>query len=255
MSKKLETIKEQLKELASLGSAQIGSLEKGLDERARIRLFQIIERNNHENPFPAELQLRNYVIIGLLFYLGLRIGELFALKIEDIDFGHITTIRVTKRKFDIEETRKDPAKPKRGSRSLALSNGPLATALASYLNSRSADQTSPFLIVTKRGEALTLRAGQKIFEKLRHKFPKEFPKSFCPKFGRHTLSAGLEYMMVRAGVEERDRTKYLMAIRGDSSEESQNPYKQITIDNEANCHLLKYQINTLTGGADQDVPF
>lgn len=255
LHKKLEIIKEQLTTLATLDTPHDDSSEKGLDDRALMRLFQIIEQNQHENPFSTELQLRNYVIIGLLFSLGMRIGELFGLKIEDIDFGHITTIRVVKRIVDIEETRIRPPKQKRGSRSLALSNGPVATALARYVNLRPADQTCPFLFVSESGKALTLRAGQKIFEKLRHVFPKEFPASFCPKFGRHTLSAGLERIMVRAGVNEPERVKYLMAIRGDSSEESQNPYTEITIENEANRHLLNYQIKSLTQGANQDVPF
>jgi len=255
LHKKLEIIKEQLTTLSTLDTPRNDSSEKGLDDRALTRLFQIIEQNQPENPFKSEIQLRNYVIIGLLFSLGMRIGELFGLKIEDIEFGHITTIRVVKRKYDSEETRIRPAKQKRGSRSLSLSNGPLAIALASYIKLRPADQTSPFLIVSERGGALTLRAGQKIFKKLHHVFPNEFPSSFCPKYGRHTLSAGLERIMARAGVKEHERTKYLMAIRGDSSEKSQDPYTQITIENEANRHLLNYQIKSLTQGASEDVPF
>jgi len=255
MFKKLEIIEDQLFELVSTNTPADGTTKKGLDERERTRLFQIIHPNYDENPFPGELQLRNYVMIGLLFYLGMRLGELLGLKIEDIDFGHITTIRVVKRKTDVEETRQRSAKQKRGSRSLSLSNGPLATALATYVNLRPADQTSPFLIITASGEALTLRAAQNIFEKLRDEFPKDFPPSFCPKFGRHTLSAGLERIMVEAGVHARNRVKYLMAIRGDSSEKSQDPDIQITIENDANRHLMNYQTNMLTGGVDQDVPF
>lgn len=253
--KKIEIVRTQLTELVTSNAPHDGSLEKGLDERAQMRLFQIIEPNQNENPFPTELQLRNYVIISLLFYLGMRLGELLGLKIEDVDFGHITTIRVVKRRFDIEETRNRPPKQKRGSRSLPLSNGRVATALAGYVNLKKADQVDPFLIVSETGEPITLRAVQQIFQKLRHQFPKEFPQDFCPKFGRHTLSAGLEKIMVQGGLKEHERVKLLMAIRGDSSEKSQNPYIQSTIETDANRHLLNYQTNMLTNGVDQDVPF
>jgi integrase len=255
MREKLKIIEGQLEALTPPTPSEDRTVAKGISSVARRRLFEIIAPGSKENPFPLELQLRNFVIIGLLFLLGLRLGELLALKFEDISFGHLTTIRVVKRRIDQDEKRKRPQKPKRGSRSLALAQGSLAMALATYINLRGMNQSCPFLISTESGNALTARAAQQIFEQLRDRFPDVFPANFNSHFGRHTMSAGLEQRMAKAAVPEPDRRKFLQAVRGDSCPESQDPYIYITIENEGNRHLLNYQLDLLQDSINDDLPF
>jgi integrase len=241
LNEKIKIIEAQLRDLTPTNPPVNLTSSKGISDNAQAQLIQIITPASKQNPFLPELQLRNFVIVGLFFTLGLRLGELLALKFEDINFGHLTTIHVVKRKVDGEETRMRPPKPKRGNRSLTLAQSSLALALANYVNLSSSDQTCPFLITTRAGNALTTRAVQQIFIHLRNTFPNILPSDFSPHSGRHTMSAGLERKMVKALVPEADRRQYLKAVRGDTCDKSQDTYINITIENIANRHLLDYQ--------------
>ena len=53
---------------------------KGLTEEQQKVLLDIIEPESAINPFSSGFQIRNQLIILLLYHLGLRAGELLALE-------------------------------------------------------------------------------------------------------------------------------------------------------------------------------
>lgn len=57
---------------------------KGLTEKQQKSLLNLIQPAALQNPFTAEFQKRNQLIVLLLYHLGLRAGELLALKISDL---------------------------------------------------------------------------------------------------------------------------------------------------------------------------
>ena len=62
--------------------------EKGLDEKQIDLLFEIFRPGSELNPFAdVSVRIRNRLIFLMLYYLGLRGGELLNIRIRDIDFG------------------------------------------------------------------------------------------------------------------------------------------------------------------------
>ena len=52
----------------------------------RVRLLGMIEPSSASNPWgKVSCRVRNYLILRLLYDLGIRRGELLALRLEDID--------------------------------------------------------------------------------------------------------------------------------------------------------------------------
>jgi integrase len=68
------------------------SARKGLTEEQQTALLTITKPGSKKNPFIAELQIRNQLIVWLLYCLGLRAGELLALRVSDFDFGNNTVL-------------------------------------------------------------------------------------------------------------------------------------------------------------------
>lgn len=59
-------------------------------------LFEVIQPGSELNPFSIDVQRRNRLMILLLFYLGIRGGELLNIRIQDIDFS-TNRIRIVRR--------------------------------------------------------------------------------------------------------------------------------------------------------------
>lgn len=75
---------------------------KALDEEQIIKLFDNLKPDAQLNPFSKNVQLRNELIIIMLYSFGIRAGELLNLRISDIDFEK-KTLRIIRRhddKFD-----------------------------------------------------------------------------------------------------------------------------------------------------------
>ena len=69
------------------GRNQLGR-EQGLSHEQESVLFDVIRPGSERNPFEGEsTQIRNQLIILLLFHLGMRSGELLNLRVSDIDFA------------------------------------------------------------------------------------------------------------------------------------------------------------------------
>ncbi|QTP14804.1 tyrosine-type recombinase/integrase [Serratia symbiotica] len=62
-------------------------IEKSLSSEEIEVLFEIVRIDSPLNPFKKEVQRRNRLIVFMLYYLGVRGGELLNIKISDINFS------------------------------------------------------------------------------------------------------------------------------------------------------------------------
>lgn len=67
-------------------------------------LFEVIKPGSDLNPFSIDVQRRNRLMILLLFYLGIRGGELLNIRIQDIDFS-TNRIRIFRRADELADSR------------------------------------------------------------------------------------------------------------------------------------------------------
>ena len=143
----------------------------GLTEQQRDLLLSASIPTHPGNPFGAT-GFRNFVVIRTAYELGLRSGEILALKMADLDLG-TGEIRVERRAHDPEEGRQVAPLPKTLSRTLPLSPD-LAQAYAQLIEERrrcKAARKHRYLFVNSRGLPLTERGLRTIFEDLRDAFP------------------------------------------------------------------------------------
>ena len=149
--------------------------------------------------------VRDDVILELLFSTGIRIGELVALNITDVDL----------QKKQIQIT----GRATRG-RLVALTAGIVADSLAQYLDLR-ADRTleTSALFVGRSGTRLTIYSIENIFKK--HVRLAEIKRHITPHSLRHTMAA----MLVSSGTDIRE----IQEILGHASILSTQVYTKLPI--------------------------
>ncbi|MGY3912978.1 tyrosine-type recombinase/integrase [Aeromonas piscicola] len=94
-------------------------------------LFEVIRLGSTQNPFSVDVQRRNRLMILLLFYLGIRSGELLNIRIQDIDFS-TNRIRIVRRADELADARTNEPNAKTRERLLPLSET-LVQELHSYI--------------------------------------------------------------------------------------------------------------------------
>lgn len=110
------------------------------------------------------IEYRNYIIVMLMLSFGLRPGEVLSLRVEDIQLGSISSIRVHRRAPDIKDKRKQRPLIKRNGRTLAINDKSLAAELDLYITKwremlAERNQTNlewDYLIINKDGASLFL---------------------------------------------------------------------------------------------------
>jgi integrase/recombinase XerD len=128
--------------------------------------------------------VRDNLIIELLFSTGIRIGELVALDLGDVDLAS-QKLRITGR-----STR---------SRYLTLKVDTVLEAMASYLDLRKdRGLETPALFVGRSGTRLTIYSIENIFKK--HVRMAEIKRHITPHALRHTMAA----MLIHSGTDIRD---------------------------------------------------
>lgn len=176
-------------------------------------------------------RLRNFLMVCLLVFLGLRTGELLSLRIQDIKFGAITSIHVTRRGMSPVDQRRRPPRVKRNGRILALDSPRLAMMLDDYImnerpwfiaHGRSND--SGFVFLSDEGEPLSSDRLRQLFKDLRTRFPDKLPSHLIPHSLRYTFTDFVNKELRRQGKEEAEIEQILMYLRGDSSPNSQDDY-------------------------------
>ena len=222
------------------------SLSKGLSSSEQSNLIKLIKpKVGSQNP----VEYRNYIMLMLMLSFGLRPGELLSLRVEDIQLGGISSIRVHRRPPDAKDKRKQRPQIKRNGRTLSINDKALAKELDIYITKwremlDQKNQTSiewDYLILNQDGKPLSLASITQYFQILKEKYAQLVPRNFSPKTLRHTFSSSMERLLREAGVEENNRKKALAYLRGDSSLSSQDVYTFKETELEANKYLGQYQ--------------
>ncbi|MDY1019536.1 site-specific integrase [Pseudomonas coleopterorum] len=205
-------------------------------------------------------RVRNFIILCLLLFLGLRIGELLSLRVQDVKFGAISHINVRRRGMSNLDTRRRPARVKRNERILPIDNARLGILLADYIDEDRAwclkhgkTSDSGFLFLSDEGDPLSADRVRQLFKDLRSRFPKDLPDDLTPHSMRYTFTNGVQRVLSSQGVDEERIKKYLAWLRGDSSLSSQDAY----IDYSASTKdaVTHYQSQVSSGRNSHDVPF
>jgi integrase/recombinase XerD len=165
--------------------------------------------------------VRDNVILELLFSTGIRIGELVALDVSDVD-GDRKQIQITGRAT-------------RG-RLVTLSSDVVLEAIRQYIELRSERTIStPALFVGRSGTRLTIYSIENIFKK--HVRLAEIKRHVTPHALRHTMAA----MLVSSGTDIRE----VQEILGHASILSTQVYTRLPIQKRRNATANNSQLARL----------
>jgi integrase len=225
---------------------------KGLNFQEIEQLLTILDPNNSEgygiNP---AVNHRNYVLTMIMLYYGLRPGELLSLRVQDIEIGAISSIRVQRRYPDVKDTRRPRPQIKRNGRILPIQDKNFAKILDVYITEwrvileEKSESETDYLILSDDGKPLSQSSITQLFQTLRRKYSKALPSHLTAKSLRHTFSSDMEKVLRQSGMEEDRRKQALAYLRGDSSLSSQENYIAQEIEAQANIALRKYQSNLI----------
>ena len=195
---------------------------EGLSHEARAWLETVIEPDHPSNPWMDDhVRRRNRLIVSLLYHLGVRRGELLALRVEDIDLRR-GLLTIARRPDDPKDPRRQQPTAKTRSRVIPISTGLVDMATDYILKQRlliPGARRHGFLFVdTDQGRPLSAAAVEKLFRELRGSSP-ELLKGLTAHVLRHTwndrFSEVMDQRNVQPEVEEKERT-YLMGWRDGS---------------------------------------
>lgn len=234
------------------------SLRKGLNGKEVDYLLTVLDPENSKafGKFPA-VRHRNYILTMIMLYFGLRPGELLSLRVEDVEIGAISSIRVERRSPDPLDSRKPRPQIKRNGRVLPIDDPTFAKILDEYimhwrdvLEEKSETETE-YLILSDEGEPLSQSSITQFYQLLRKRYSDELPNHLTAKALRHAFSSEMEKTLRNSGMEEDKRKQALAYLRGDSSLSSQDVYISQEIEEQANIALRKFQRNLIM----EDVPW
>lgn len=179
-SKEIDRVESQIKARRpkSIGRNMLRLADRALDERQVDVLFEVVRIGSGFNPFAPDVQRRNRAMILLLFYLGLRSGELLSIKISDIDStasqGYGGYLTIARRADEASDPRVREPNAKTLDRTIPL-RATLVKELYDYIridrrrvpNSRKHD----FLFVTHKagptvGQPMSMSSYQKMMNEL-----------------------------------------------------------------------------------------
>ena len=86
-ARQIKRVETQIKSRRPVKRGRNRDQDRSLDEVQLEALFEIIKVGSEHNPFGEQVQRRNRLMILILYYLGIRGGELLNLRISDIDFA------------------------------------------------------------------------------------------------------------------------------------------------------------------------
>ncbi|WDD99602.1 site-specific integrase [Thalassomonas actiniarum] len=224
------------------------SQKKGLNGKEIDFLLSLLNPENKKayGRDPA-VRYRNYILTMIMLYYGLRPGELLSLRVEDVEIGAISSIRVERRSPDPLDTRKPRPQIKRNGRVLPIIDPHFAKNLDTYitewrdvLEDKSATESN-YLILSDEGEPLSQSSVTQLYQLLRKKYAEDLPRHLTAKALRHSFSSHMERILRNSGIEEDKRKQALAYLRGDSSLSSQDVYIAQEVEEQANIALKKYQ--------------
>ncbi|MES9943322.1 MAG: site-specific integrase, partial [Candidatus Thiodiazotropha sp. 6PLUC7] len=229
------------------------SLRKGLNEAEVDFLLEVLNPEAVQGfGRDSAVKFRNYVSVGLMLFCGLRPGELLSLRVEDVQVGAISAIKVERRPADPLDTRQPRPKIKRNGRVIAIENRQLAFALNEYIVTwrdeleKNADVESEYLILSDDGVPLSQSSITQFFQLLRVRYSEYLPDNLTAKSLRHTFSSRIEKVLRQSGMDEQRRREALALLRGDSSLESQDTYIAQEVEEQAVKSLKRYQAEIIS---------
>lgn len=146
-------------------------ISRSLSDEEISELWDVVLPDSDRNPFEELVKLRNYLIVLLLYHLGIRKGELLNIKVEDINFDN-NTVFIARRADEKDDTRSIEPNAKTLDRLLPLGET-LVRVLYDYIikSRRKAckGRRHGFLIVTLKegptqGMPMSLASYQKIIK-------------------------------------------------------------------------------------------
>ncbi len=231
---------------------------KGLNNKEIDFLLTVLNpKNNHSYGRDSIVKYRNYILTMIMLYYGLRPGELLSLRVQDIEFGAISSIKVERRPPDLMDTRKPRPQIKRNGRLLPINDPVFAKNLDMYITKwrdmleNKSDKESDYLILNDEGFPLSQSSITQFFQLLRKKYPNDLPKYLTAKALRHSFSYQMEKTLRKSGMGEDKRKRALAYLRGDSSLSSQDVYIAQEVEEQAKLALQKYQRELLL----EDIPW
>src|SRR5690606_18674074 len=197
------------------------SLRKGLNESEVDFLFAVLHPNAEQGyGRDSAVKFRNYVSVGLMLFCGLRPGELLSLRVEDVQVGAISAIKVERRPTDPLDVRRPRPQIKRNGRVIPIENKQLVFTLNEYivtwrevLESKSQDE-SDYLILSDEGGPLSQSSITQFFQLLRSQYADHLPDNLTAKSLRHTFSSRLERVLRASGMDEQRRREPLPCFVG-----------------------------------------
>lgn len=191
------------------------STREGLPEATIAEILRITAVDCPDNPWrQLEIRHRNRLIVLMLHGLGLRAGELLALKVDDIDWRQ-NKVTVTRRPDDPDDPRVDHPRVKTRGRRLPLP-ADLVKDLHHYVvnirGQRGEAAFHPFLFAeSDRGRPLSMSALTKIFGALGT--ASDVLVGLSPHLLRHSWNDRFSELMDKKRVSEAEEVKmraYLM---------------------------------------------
>jgi len=229
---------------ARLPSVRIdGGQRSGLTQKQRERLLGAIELQSVSNPWgSASCRTRNFLILRLLYDLGMRRGELLALRLEDIDVRQ-GRLSIRRRPDNPKDPRRRQPVAKTEERILEIGSG-LAADLSSYIiESRQAlpaARKHGFLFIDSRhGAPLSASGLDKVFARLRT--VDGLPTDLTSHVLRHDWNDRFSTLMDEKGVKPGDEQRLRMYLQGWTWTGSAQRYNRRHIIKRANEALLVMQ--------------
>jgi len=220
--------------------------QKGLTDKEISFLESILDPENPDVVGRNEaVRYRNYIATMVMLYYGLRPGELLSLRVQDIEIGAISALRVERRPADPNDKRRPRPQIKRNGRVLPIDNKLFANNLDQYImlwreKLEANAEESEYLILSDEGEPLSQSALTQFYQGLRKRFPKKLPSHLTAKALRHTFSSRMEKLLREYGLDEERRKQALAILRGDSGLQSQNVYIAQAIEENAKLALKNF---------------
>jgi|SRR5579871_1303014 len=227
---------------------------KGLTEELQKTLLDVVQPGSTGNPFSQEFQIRNQLIVLLLYHLGLRAGELLSLRVSDFDFIK-NTVLVARRHDNPGDNRTYQPVAKTMDRCIPISES-LIKAVSNYVMGDrrrfSAAKRHEYLFVVHQpgpfaGQPISLKGLAKVFQEIQA-IDSDLFSHLTPHALRHTANDRFSALMDKRGVspaEEEKMRSYLMGWKEGSG--SAGTYTRRHVERKAREAALLLQ-EPLQGG-------
>ncbi|WP_439852494.1 tyrosine-type recombinase/integrase [Pseudomonas syringae] len=220
---------------------------KGLRDHEVVALVWCVDfRNPDAYGLNEHVRFRNFIIVMIMLTFGLRPAEVLTLRVDDVEFGSVTALRVFRRVADPDDTRSPRPSVKRNGRDIEMQVPTIINLIEEYIEVHREKVMERFgkdhnyLIVSDEGAPLHGNSISNYFQIIRGRFRDQLPSSLTPKSLRHTYSSRTERDMAERGVPEDERKQVLAYLRGDSSTRSQEVYISGEIVRQATAVQSKY---------------